>query len=119
MDHSTTRPTPGFVGSDSFSYQADDGTTGGNTVTVTLTVNAVSVGPNLSHGEVASVGDSWQTVTLPTLVHVDGRDRDAEIQQRIGSGCGADSQRGRQQFPSSRRQCRVDCLQWRRSLRRC
>ncbi len=41
-------PDPGFVGSDSFSYQANDGSIGGNTVTVSLTVNAVSVGPNLS-----------------------------------------------------------------------
>ncbi|PAY17842.1 hypothetical protein CKO51_19305 [Rhodopirellula sp. SM50] len=59
-------PDPGFVGSDSFSYQVDDGSIAGNTVTVTLTVNAVSAGPNLSHGEVVNVGDSWQTVTLAT-----------------------------------------------------
>ncbi len=59
-------PDPGFVGSDSFSYEADDGTTSGNIVTVSLTVNPVTSGPNLSHGEVASVGDTWQTVSLPT-----------------------------------------------------
>src|SRR5207237_265150 len=32
------KPTSGFTGADSFTYQANDGTTSGNTVTVTLTV---------------------------------------------------------------------------------
>jgi hypothetical protein len=57
-------PNSGFAGVDSFSYQAHDGTILGNTVTVSLTVNAVSAGPNLSHGSLTSVVSSWQTVTL-------------------------------------------------------
>jgi VCBS repeat-containing protein len=59
-------PDAGFFGSDSFSYQVGDSMIGGNTVTVSLTVNAVASGPNLSHGEVTSVASSWQTVNLPT-----------------------------------------------------
>jgi hypothetical protein len=59
-------PDPGFVGSDSFSYQAGDGTISGNIFTVSPAVNPVTSGPNLSHGEVASVGDAWQTVNLST-----------------------------------------------------
>ena len=41
----------------------DDSIVGGNTVTVALTVNAVSSGPNLSHG-VVNVGSAWETVNL-------------------------------------------------------
>lgn len=41
---------------------------GGATATdaVTVTVEAATTGPNLSHGNVASVGSSWQTVSLGT-----------------------------------------------------
>ncbi|GAB5407081.1 MAG: hypothetical protein Aurels2KO_53120 [Aureliella sp.] len=58
-------PDAGFVGNDSFVYQAAD-TAGAvsESVTVSLQVNAVVTGPNLSHGNVASVGSSWQTVSL-------------------------------------------------------
>ena len=59
-------PDPGFVGSDSFSYQADDGTIGGNTVTVSLTVNAVSPVQICPTAKSTSVGNTWQTVNLPT-----------------------------------------------------
>ena len=34
------------------------------TDTVDVTMEAAASGPNLSHGEIASVGSSWQTVTL-------------------------------------------------------
>ncbi|GAB5406818.1 MAG: hypothetical protein Aurels2KO_50490 [Aureliella sp.] len=58
-------PDAGFVGSDSFRYQAVD-TSGAVSlpVTVSLQVNAVVSGPNLSHGNVSSVASSWQTVSL-------------------------------------------------------
>ena len=44
----TYTPNPGFVGSDSFSYQADDGTRVSNPVTVTLSVTAAEDDTNLN-----------------------------------------------------------------------
>ncbi|HBE66541.1 MAG TPA: hypothetical protein DDW52_00195 [Planctomycetaceae bacterium] len=61
----TYTPDPGFAGSDSFTYRADDGTGLGNTVSVELTVNAIAAGPALSQGVVSGVTSNWQTVTLP------------------------------------------------------
>ncbi|APZ96606.1 tandem-95 repeat protein [Fuerstiella marisgermanici] len=60
-------PDAGFVGSDSFTYHAVD-TSGAvsDPVTVSLQVNAVVAGPNLSHGNLSSVTSSWQTVSLGT-----------------------------------------------------
>jgi hypothetical protein len=61
----TYTPTAGFFGSDSFAYQAVDssGATS-DPVTVNLQVDAVAVGPKLSHGIISTVGSSWQTVSL-------------------------------------------------------
>ncbi|GAB5405833.1 MAG: hypothetical protein Aurels2KO_40640 [Aureliella sp.] len=61
----TYTPATGFVGTDSFSYRANDGTGFGNTVTVNLTVNPVATGPMLSQGIASGVTSSWQTITLP------------------------------------------------------
>jgi VCBS repeat-containing protein len=41
-------PNPDFNGSDSFTYKANDGQADSNTVTVTITVNAVNDAPSLS-----------------------------------------------------------------------
>jgi VCBS repeat-containing protein len=57
-------PNTGFFGSDSFTYRANDGTVDSNVATVSITVNAGSVGPNLAHG-IVNVASSWTTVTLP------------------------------------------------------
>lgn len=61
----TYSPNPGFIGADSFTYRAED-PSGllSAPVTVSLTVNAVAAGPNLSHGSLETVGSDWQTVTL-------------------------------------------------------
>ncbi len=56
--------TPESTGLDSFTYTVSDGNGGSDTATVDIIVNAIATGPNLSHGEVNSVGSSWQTVTL-------------------------------------------------------
>ncbi|MEM6688402.1 MAG: Ig-like domain-containing protein [Planctomycetota bacterium] len=58
-------PTAGFVGNDSFVYQAvDTSGVGSNEVPVSLQVDAVAAGPNLSHGVLGAVGSNWQTVSL-------------------------------------------------------
>ena len=49
----TYTPTPGFVGQDSFSYQASDGDLGSNAATVTIVGNATASG---SQAFVARVG---------------------------------------------------------------
>ncbi|QDV25787.1 Ig-like domain-containing protein [Aureliella helgolandensis] len=58
-------PDAGFVGSDSFTYQAIDAFGGSSgLVTVGLDVRMVARGPNLSHGNISSVTSGWQTVNL-------------------------------------------------------
>lgn len=61
----TYTPMAGFVGTDSFIYQATDpsGAVSGPAM-VTLEVNAVAAGPNLSHGVINNVSSSWQTLSL-------------------------------------------------------
>jgi VCBS repeat-containing protein len=56
-------PDPGFTGADSFTYQAYDGTTGGNVVTVTLTV---SPPPNLPPVALADVYTATEDTPLST-----------------------------------------------------
>ena len=49
-------PNPGFAGTDSFSYQANDGATNSNPATVTITVNnstPVAVNDGYSHDDTA------------------------------------------------------------------
>ncbi|MFN3191754.1 MAG: Ig-like domain-containing protein [Aureliella sp.] len=61
----TYTPDAGFVGNDSFVYQAvDNAGAVSESVAVSLQVNAVVTGPNLAHGNVPVVGSSWQTVSL-------------------------------------------------------
>ncbi|MFN3191759.1 MAG: tandem-95 repeat protein [Aureliella sp.] len=61
----TYEPAAGFSGTDSFTYQAvDPSGASSDPVTVSLQVNPVAGGPNLSHGSVVDVGDIWQTVSL-------------------------------------------------------
>ena len=58
-------PNSGFAGSDSFTYQAHDGTIDSNVAIVSITVSESPAGPNLQFGVVENVGEFWSTVTLP------------------------------------------------------
>lgn len=58
-------PDAGYVGNDSFSYQAVDSAGAVSApATVSLQVDAVATGPKLSHGDIVNVGSDWQTVML-------------------------------------------------------
>ena len=96
MARSPTRQTPTITGADSFSYKAADGSLSSNVVTVSFTVDAVSLGPNLAHGVVANVGSSgWTTVTLghtyTDMVVIATPNYDSERRSR----CDADPERHR------------------------
>jgi len=60
----TYTPAADFNGSDSFTYQANDGLANSNTATVTITVNPVNDAPSFTMGpdETASVSAGVQTV---------------------------------------------------------
>ena len=57
-------PTAGFSGSDSFTYEANDGTDDSNVATVSITVNPLATGPMLRKGVVTANTGDWVTVTL-------------------------------------------------------
>lgn len=59
-------PDPGYFGTDSFTYVANDGSVDSTGVTVSIMVNEVVVltGPQLAYGVVNGVGNSWVTVNL-------------------------------------------------------
>ncbi|OVE77886.1 hypothetical protein BVX99_01360, partial [bacterium F16] len=62
----TYTPSLDFVGTDSFTFNVNDGQADSNVATVNIVVNemtASSVG--LAHGVASNVGDTWQTITLP------------------------------------------------------
>ena len=56
-------PNPSYVGSDSFTFKANDGTTDSNTATLTIIVNPVNDVRPIEIGEV-SVGHDWKWVEL-------------------------------------------------------
>ena len=56
-------PNPSYVGSDSFTFKANDGTTDSNTATLTIIVNPVNDVHPIEIGEV-SVGHDWKWVEL-------------------------------------------------------
>ena len=67
-------PTAGYVGPDSFTYQANDGTANSNTATVSLTVTATNTAP-------VAANDSYATPKNTTLTCAPGvlaNDTDAE-----------------------------------------
>jgi len=56
-------PNAGFSGSDSFTYEANDGQAGSNVATVTITVNPIATGPAIDKGIATNVDNmGWTTV---------------------------------------------------------
>lgn len=60
-------PNTGFVGMDSFTYQATDGLTNGNTATVTITVNGVNSPPVAGSITLSGIHDTALNVPAPGL----------------------------------------------------
>src|SRR5207244_1086648 len=58
----TYTPNANFNGTDSFTYKANDGTTDGNTATVTLTVTAVNDAPSATADGYTTSEDTPLTV---------------------------------------------------------
>ncbi len=57
-------PNANFNGSDSFTYQANDGTTSSNVATVNITVNSINDGPNAVNDAATTDEDSAVTITV-------------------------------------------------------
>jgi VCBS repeat-containing protein len=69
-------PTPGYSGSDSFVYQASDGTISSNPTTVTLTINAVNHAPVAAADSYTVAQDA--TLTVPADQGVLANDTDID-----------------------------------------
>ena len=67
----TYTPTTGYSGSDSFTFQINDGTTNSNTATVSITVNAVGHAPVADPQSVVTDEDVAKPITL-TASDADG-----------------------------------------------
>ncbi len=65
-------PNGGFVGEDSFTYVADDGTTDSNTATVTLTVTAAATSVHIGDLDVATSSEKNTWTALVTISVHDG-----------------------------------------------
>jgi VCBS repeat-containing protein len=72
----TYTPTPGFNGSDSFVYQASDGTISSNPTTVTLTINAVNHAPVAAADSYTVAQDDTLTVSADQGVLANDTDID-------------------------------------------
>jgi VCBS repeat-containing protein len=71
----TYTPNPNFNGTDSFTYQATDGSLSSGVVTVTITVNAVNDAPVANPNSYTVSEDQVLTVTAPGVL---GNDTDVE-----------------------------------------
>jgi VCBS repeat-containing protein len=72
----TYTPTANYVGSDSFTYRANDGTTNSNTATVTITVNAVNHAPVAAGDSYSTNEDTVLTVNVASGVLANDTDAD-------------------------------------------
>ena len=68
-------PTAGYVGPDSFTYQANDGTANSNTATVSLTVTATNTAPVAANDSYATPKNTTLTVAAPGVL---ANDTDAD-----------------------------------------
>lgn len=66
-------PSANFNGTDSFTYQVNDGTTASNNATVSITVNAVNDSPTATNGSATTNDDMIITIAL-TGEDIDGDD---------------------------------------------
>ncbi len=64
-------PDPNYNGTDSFTYQANDGTAGSGIVTVTLTVNAVNDAPVALNDSFSTAEDTILNVVAPGVLSND------------------------------------------------
>ncbi len=71
----TYTPNAGFSGSDSFTYQATDGTTNSNVATVILTINNVNSAPVATNDSYFTNEDTPLTIAAPGVL---GNDTDAD-----------------------------------------
>ncbi|MEW6569798.1 MAG: Ig-like domain-containing protein [Nitrospirota bacterium] len=69
----TYTPTPGFTGTDTFTYTANDGTADSNVATVTVTVN-----PHVNTPPVATDDYASTTVNVPVTINVVLNDTDPD-----------------------------------------
>ena len=60
----TYTPNGGYIGTDSFTFKTNDGALDSSLAIVSITVSEVVSGPNLRHGVVSGVGETWTTVNL-------------------------------------------------------
>ncbi|NTW29251.1 MAG: tandem-95 repeat protein [Coriobacteriia bacterium] len=72
----TYTPTTGYVGADTFTYKANDGTADSNVVTVTITVSGVNQAP-VAVNDAYTVGQGT-TLTVPAVSGVLANDTDAD-----------------------------------------
>jgi hypothetical protein len=64
----TYTPSTGYIGSDSFTYLASDGSNNSGPVTVTLSVNPVNVAPLASDDSFSTVEDTALSVAAPGIL---------------------------------------------------
>ncbi len=84
----TYTPNANFNGSDSFTYQASDGTANGNTATVNITVNAVNDSPNAAD-DAATTGED-----TATDINAKANDSDPDTGQTLSVTSVSDPPRG-------------------------
>jgi VCBS repeat-containing protein len=86
----TYTPDPGFFGSDSFNYKANDGLLDSNTATVTITVGAVNDPPTAANNSYSTNEDTPLTVPAPGVLgndtDPDGDSLNAVLQGGPGDG---------------------------------
>ncbi len=68
----TYTPVANYNGADSFTYMVSDGNGGGNTYTVSVTVNPVNDAPTASATSITTNEDTARSGSLPTATDVDG-----------------------------------------------
>jgi len=68
-------PNPGFTGTDTFTYLANDGTSDGNVAMVTLTVTALNDIPTAQNDSYETIADALLTVVAPGVL---ANDADAD-----------------------------------------
>lgn len=64
----TYTPNPGFNGSDSFTYRANDGSASSNTASVTIAVGAINDGPTITGIADQTIDEDAATAVLPLTV---------------------------------------------------
>ncbi|MEM7133170.1 MAG: Ig-like domain-containing protein [Chloroflexota bacterium] len=87
----TYTPTTGFVGQDTFTYQANDGTSNSNIATVTITVNNLNDGPSAGNDAYETAPDTALVVNAANGVLENDSDPDldplqANLAGDVGNG---------------------------------